>query len=153
MNTKKPSPRVLVIGLILFALLLLIISLYTMSLARKATSVSHNTSIVSPPPSLDVEGLPQDFPTDMPVIPQSKVTVASDEDNQVNVVLLTAMGVDDVYQFYLDELPKKGWEISNESKAAGLTILYADKSLRRAIITIGKSDLGITVSLTLSKNE
>ena len=95
--------------------------------------------------------LPKSFPRDMVLPPRAKVTVSDESENDWTATFLTPTPLEGTSDFYIKELPKAGWVITNQSQGGGLTILYAKKEQYETIIAIGKGDLGITVSMTILK--
>lgn len=95
--------------------------------------------------------LPSSFPRDFPLPGSAKVTVGRESADDWVGVFLTVESVEGVRDFYLTELPKTGWQITNQSQGGGLSIIYTNKDTREAIVAIGKGEGGITVSVTILK--
>jgi len=77
--------------------------------------------------------------------------LVKEENQQIAASLLTPLTPDEVHDFYTTSLVQNGWQITSQSQGGGLVIMTIQKDNREAIITIGKSDVGTTISLTLPK--
>lgn len=95
--------------------------------------------------------LPATFPHDFPMISNGRVTDKNDSDESWSAAVLVGRSVDSASTFYDTELPKAGWQITSASQAGGVKITYATKDTRTAIVTIGQSDKGTVVSITILK--
>ena len=66
----------------------------------------------------DGSSLPDDWPADVPVYPdmriESSTTMRMGDDVQFVVSATTSDDVSDVYEWYRDELPDAGWEITGD---------------------------------------
>lgn len=95
--------------------------------------------------------LPQHFPKDLPLVKRGRVTAAEESESAFTAVFLTTASPSDVREFYLAELPKAGFAITNQSQGGGLTIFYSKKGEQEVVVSIGRSEEGTTVSLTILK--
>lgn len=158
-RAQEPSRTLIVAGVILIFIIIvaLISSIATVSISRKVArekAAQQGTILPTPKPlarSIYLD-LPASFPRDIPLITRSQVTSARESKDDWSAVLLTSTPLKETTEFYLKELPATDWEITNQSTAAGLSILYVRKNAREAIIAIGRGDQGITVSITILKS-
>lgn len=96
--------------------------------------------------------LPKTFPKDMPLMRSFIVTATSEDANQWSASFFTTQGVSELTDYYNKELPNAGWKITNRSQGGGITVIYANKDTRDAVVAIGKGEGGMAVSLTILKN-
>ncbi len=102
---------------------------------------------------IDPDGaeLPEHWPDDIPVFPNAKITSSVEGAgvaNMIMVVLETNKAVSEAKDFYKAELPKQGWEITNEVEAGETFILTASKDARAVSVTVSKNadaDSGKTI--------
>lgn len=100
---------------------------------------------------IDTDGveLPEHWPADVPVFPKAKVTSSIEGAGAANMIMAvfeTGKAIADAKDFYKAELPKQGWEITNEVEADKLFILAASKDARAVSITVSKdAESGQTV--------
>jgi len=152
--------RVIAIGftvLVLVVVTSLVASMLTRGLAKKIdkTNVANTSQNVTPAPkerSIYLD-LPKDFPRDIPLPASAKVTVKEEDGDSWKAAFLVAGEASSVRNFYLSSLPALNWKIIGQSQAAGLTIFNLNKDGREAIIAIGNTDGGTSVSLTILKGQ
>lgn len=143
---------------IALALLLLIATFFTMlstrNIARKIaeTPSSESSSAAIPAPSANPLrlDLPATLPKNIPLPPHAKVTLAKEDKGQWTAIFLTVASLDEVVHFYKKELASNGWTITDQSAAGGLFIIHASSD-HDVLVAIGRSENGVTVSLTVSK--
>lgn len=160
MASQNHSPRVLLISAILVAFLLIIVisvAIFTRNISKGIDNGKNGpdtNNVLAPTQSVRsiYLDLPQTFPRDLPLPKLAKVTVASADEQTWNAVLSTNAALDETVSFYRKELPNTGWEITSQPQAAGITIFYAEKQGKEAIIAVGKGDHGNTVSITILKD-
>lgn len=90
--------------------------------------------------------VPDDFPTDMPLYPGSKVTAATSASTlgSMSVGLTTADAMDKVGAYYAANMPAQGWaETSTYATGTGQTQLY-QKDNRTATVTVTSDGQGLT---------
>lgn len=150
----------LIVAGILLAIVLLV-AVFSILLAR---TVSEQVAQRQLQPSSDVAtstptpkersvylDLPESFPRDFPLLLRSKITVSNESKDDWTGVFLTVASVEEARDFYRDELAKAGWSITDQSQGGGLSIIYAQKDVREAIVAIGRGEGGTTVSVTILK--
>lgn len=86
--------------------------------------------------------LPSDFPDDVPVYDDAKVTssMSSSSDGSYNVTMSSTDSFDSINSFYASEIVKDGWKIDNtgdynSGESGKSTIYYASKDTRS--LTVG----------------
>ncbi len=89
---------------------------------------------------VDVEfnKLPEDFPSDVPIYPDSEVVFASVDDASATASLMIndrSVSEDDVLSFYKKELAKNGWEVEDEATYL-VSALSATKDDRELALTM-----------------
>lgn len=160
MHPEKQSSATLIGVFLLFLVVVasIIAAVVTSNLAQKtAEKASLKEGIVpkvSPASQGEstYQGLPPSFPSDIPIIKKAKITAASESEVAWTVVFSTAMPISQIQGFYEGDLPNAGWNITEQSQAGGLSIIEAAKEGRKAIIAIGKGEVGPTVSITVLKS-
>jgi hypothetical protein len=78
--------------------------------------------------------LPEGFPKDFPVYPQSTLedswTALGNSTKGISVIWVTKGAVKDVYDFYKENLQKGGWEISSEySQEESSTVTFEKENI------------------------
>ncbi len=150
---KTRVPMAVAISLLLFVTAV-VISFMTRSLSedvQERTARAPANVTPSPPEQSIYLDLPKSFPRDMPLITKAKVTTSSETESDWTATFLTTESLTTALEFYEREIVKNGWHIEYKSEASGLTIFYVNKGQRDGIISIGRGDLGITVSITILK--
>ncbi len=104
---------------------------------------------------IDPDGgeLPEHWPEDFPTFPKAKITntvEGAGAANMIMVVFETGKAVQDVKDFYKEELPKSGWEITNEVEAGEAFILAAAKDARAASVSISKNTAPDTTIISIN---
>ncbi len=94
--------------------------------------------------------IPKDFPSDIPIYSGATPTaVASMPDGQ-NVSLEIKDPAAKVFQYYQNELPKKGWKVQATVNTAGGSMVTATKEKQQVIVNVitdnGKTIVNLTVS-------
>lgn len=70
---------------------------------------------VAAEPTAEIPGLPDDFPSEVPLFEGSTLSQVQGLANDAkNVVLVTEAPVSQVYRFYHDEMTGKGWHITQD---------------------------------------
>lgn len=116
--------------------------------SQKAQAPQVQTTSSQP---LQFASLPKSFPSDFPLLAQSKITAVKDTQDEVSAVFLTSQPIDATQQYFEKAFAQSSWKITDESQAAGLTIFYLKKNTADAILTIGKGEQGTTISVTIPK--
>lgn len=143
------------IMLVFLIIVVILVTVITRNITKQAATRSAPVSSQPTPVQLEKSiylDLPGNFPKDLPLPKQVKVTVSGEDEVTRNAVLSTAANLDDIVSFYLKELPGTGWEITNQTQAGGLTIIYTAKENREVIIAIGKGEEGVAISITVLKH-
>lgn len=157
MNAQKPHSRKLVVAGIILVFLVMIAFVASFLTQRISQNMIRQAPIITGEPTPTPKehaiylNLPKSFPRDFPLPQDAKVSAAKEDATQWTAVLTTVAQIDQVSRFFTTELPHSGWAITNESRAAGLTIIYSRKGKQEALVAIGKGDGGITVSITILK--
>lgn len=96
--------------------------------------------------------LPTDFPDDVPLFPDAKVTGSMSVAEEGRMVKLRAeAGGADVLAFYRRELEAQGWQIEAEMDLGGQRMLTAGKDERIVSVQILGGDGGTDVMLTVAE--
>ncbi len=104
----------------------------------------------------DVE-LPDNYPNDVPVYKNAKIlssiTSKTDQVDTMTVTLQSDDSLNDVAQFYKDQLPKNGFSITNQREDKSIAVLSANKDDRTVSIVASrnndKTSIGINISTRL----
>lgn len=134
-------------------ILITLVAFFITRLLSEQVARNENTRLseVTPTPEPPIyHDLPRTFPRDIILPSGGNVTGANESENDWTATFITPLSTDEANAFYLGELPKSGWIITNQTQGGGLTILYVKKT-REAVVVIGKSELGTTVSITILK--
>jgi hypothetical protein len=94
--------------------------------------------------------IPDDFPKDVPVYPQAKVSSAMKANEGQMVTLDTEDKGDAVFAFYQKKMAAEGWKLVQELKMPPSYNLHFEKADRTANILVGDKDAGSTIALTLA---
>lgn len=97
--------------------------------------------------NLDV---PDDFPDDMPVYPGLTLHAAGKTGPGYSLQGQTADGVDQIAQFYQQQMGEQGWQAEGETAAGpAMRMLRFSKDQRSAGITLIEGDNATTVQLSI----
>lgn len=122
-------------------------------LAKQKAAQSTSQTPTSAPQEYSIYlSLPKTFPKDMPLMRSFIVTATNEDKHQWSASFFTTLGVSELTDFYNKELPNAGWKITNRSQGGGITVIYAAKDTRDAVVAIGKGEGGMAVSLTIVKH-
>ncbi len=97
---------------------------------------------------IDPEGaeLPDEWPSDLPSFPKAKVTntiVGAGAANMLMAVFETGKSVAQVKDFYAEQLPENGWEVTYQAEVgSGSVIITAKKDARVASVSAAKDPEG-----------
>ncbi len=97
--------------------------------------------------------LPDDFPSDLPIYPNAKLTgswtAEGENANGVSTVWETSDSVDKVGDYYKKELPKAGWKLTLTSEVEEATTFAFEKGEMTGFMGIAEEDSTTVISLTL----
>ena len=153
---KHTRSLILVVAILVSLIIIALLTAFlTERIGQKQKSESSTKNSVTISPTQKEAGiyldLPASFPRDFPLPQSAKVTVGKESSDDWVGVFLTTGSADTTRDFYLTELPKTGWQITNQSQGGGLAIIYTRKDKREAIVAVGKGEGGVTVSVTILK--
>lgn len=98
-------------------------------------------------------GLPENFPKDIPIYPDAEVGgFLSGKNNELSgstTTLTSKDSADDIYDYYLTNLEKKGWSVSSNDLGE-VKMINFQKGQRSGVITIsgGESQCDILIGIT-----
>ena len=95
--------------------------------------------------------LPDGFPKDVPVYPNSTPVVASTTGDVTNVVLTTADSAAKTLAFYTEKLAAAGWTTESTLNLPSGSMISSSKSDRTLNVTVVGEDNQTTISLGLGK--
>lgn len=92
--------------------------------------------------------LPKNFPKDVPLYPDAEITASGKLATDLMINFRTPDHIDQVSQFYQQELPRQGWQLKNVKFPGGF--IEAVKGHRLCMISIeaDPSGLGLLVNVT-----
>ncbi len=93
-------------------------------------------------------GLPKAL-ANFPAYPNARIVLKVESDTNPSVTLSTSDGSKKIYQWYLLELPKKGWTVTEQSS---FLIEVKNKSYKGSVALI-QLDSGTTITITLNRNK
>ena|SRR5438876_597549 len=103
-------------------------------------------------PTPTVEGVPDDYPKDVPIYPGAKVTMAQSGPRQHlrDLMLVSNDSAGKIVDYYRKGLESNGWKIQNTMTSDQVSALTAVKDNRQAILQVlyreGKSTINQVVS-------
>ncbi|MEW6680926.1 MAG: Yip1 family protein [bacterium] len=94
--------------------------------------------------------LPKDLPEDIPIYKGAKVTTSMMMGNIRTLQLITSTSLEEVTEYYKEELKKKGWNIgfTMEQAEEGFTIFTGTKDERQIQVQIGSDEEGTSIVIT-----
>ncbi len=109
--------------------------------------------------SLEIAGggdlkLPDDFPKDVPIYPNTKITSSMKQGPQYHMLVLTTKDKGaKIYEFYQKKLKDANWDIKQEMQMDKAYTLAGQKGNRNAAVIIGESDEESTISITITQEQ
>jgi len=93
--------------------------------------------VAAAPTAAEPPKIPDDFPKEVPVFKDAAVSgVQSLANNAHNVIFSTSAPIDEVYQFYQDQMSKSGWKITQQFSRAGHAFATFQKGDMVANVTV-----------------
>ncbi len=109
--------------------------------------------------TLNVDELPENWPSDVPVYPETAINMASaihDADGSplFSLLLTSKDAVAEIKAFYQRELPANGWSMDARvtMDAGGVTMIGATKGDQRLSIMIGETGEEATITIGVGKD-
>jgi hypothetical protein len=96
-------------------------------------------------------GLPEGFPSDVPVYPGSNVTMRAATAGGMQMVLKSADPSDKVAAFYKEKLKGAGWQLETSLSGEGSSMVTGKKDQRSVVAVIGRNSGGTAVTLMLQQ--
>lgn len=165
-DKEQRHKRLKILLIILTALMVGVILFVTVKFGREYLSNSMETMTGVPSKDADtpksfpepakiefVDRFPTDFPADIPVEKEFKLTQSYTLDypdqKQLSIVFPSMKTVKENFAFYSDYVKKEGWTIVNQEEGDSLSFLYATKEGMEMNITITETDPNASNSILL----
>ncbi len=106
--------------------------------------------------------LPDNWPSDMPLIPDAKITYAGTmgmgmgmggTGGGMSVVYTTAKSVTEVSEFYKKALVENGWTLAGTMAVSGGSMVHATKGDSVGTVHIGGNEEGTAVTVAVGKDQ
>ena len=92
--------------------------------------------------------LPSDFPSDIPVFPDSKLSAAMSAGDHGSMVMFDSIeSPESVHAFYAKRLPDEGWAIESDAKFGKGQVMAISKDDRKATVSVSAASGTTKISL------
>lgn len=96
--------------------------------------------------------LPDGFPKDVPIYPGATIfSSATGSDDDLAVVLNVDVSTSKVFNYYIDELSRRGWTIDEQTSTAFGSTVDAQKGSRKVAVLVLGSNEACTVTITIPR--
>jgi hypothetical protein len=98
--------------------------------------------------------IPKDFPTDVPIVPDARpMATMSAAGHGTFISFKTSESQAAIYEFYLSQLPEKGWKVRSENSFGGQLKIEFAKDVRTTTVIVGGTEGDTRVSIVVQEKD